>query len=158
MKFRVKPSSPLIIDRWIDVTYAALWAIYSFWGGAVMIAGLPTLNAASPDWYRALWSGCVGLLAFIACISAVSLFFQTRVSFITKKKVERAAVIALSAFIALYPVLLIWSAVGGDTDRIGVAVLSISYLLFPGYRIYLLGQRIKAYEAAAKEITHAAGE
>lgn len=157
MKFRVKPSSPLIIDRWIDVVYAALWAIYSFWGGAVLIVGLPTLTAASPDWYRALWSGCVGILAFIACISAVSLFWHSKISFITKKKVERAAVIALSAFIALYPVLLIWSAVGGDSDRVGVAVLSLSYLLFPGYRIYLLNQRIKAYEAASKEINNAAG-
>lgn len=156
MKFRVKPSSPLIVDRWQDVTYAALWAIYGAWGLAVLFKGLPTLTQMTPGWYQVVWSGAIGILSVIACLSAVSLFFHSKISFITKKKVERAAVIALGAFISLYPALLFYSAFGGDSDRVGSAVLSLSYLLFPAYRIYQLNQRIKAYEKANKEIHHGA--
>lgn len=152
MKFRVKPSSPLIVDRWIDVVYAALWALYAVWGLITMFSGLPTLDRLAPPWYPTLWAGAVGSLSAIAAICSISLFFDTKLSFITKKKVERAAVIALGAFITLYPVLLILAVFGGDSSRFSVAALSLTYLLFPGYRIYLLNQRIKAYELANEEV------
>lgn len=155
MRFRVTPHSPLIIDRWIDVVYGLFWSIYGAWGLTTLIVGLPTLTAASPDWYRVIWSGSVGILSAIAGIAAISLFFDTKVGFITKKKIERGAVIALGAFITLYPVLLFSSWFGGDTDRAAAAVLSLSYLLFPAYRIYLLNQRIKAYESTVKDMQDA---
>lgn len=148
MKFRVTPNSPLIVDRWLDVAFAALWGSYALWGLATLGSGLPTLSMAAPDWYVTLWAGAVGLFASVACLTIVSLFFESRISFIFKKKIERSAVIALSMLVFAYPILLWASVVGGDGDRVSIAALSLSYLIFPIYRVYVLNQRIKAYKSA----------
>lgn len=151
-KLRVTPFSPLILDRWLDVAFAVLWGVYACWGITTLIVGLPTITINTPEWYSTVWAGSVGSLAALAFLACLSLFFAGRPNFILKKKIERGAVICLIAFILVYPVLLFAASREGDTDRTSLAVLSVSYIVFPVYRVYVLNKRIKAYDIAVQEI------
>lgn len=154
-KLRARPRDPLILDRWLDVAFACLWGIYAAWGLTTLLVGLPTITINTPEWYSAVWAGAVGILSAIAFLACVSLFFLTRPHFLVKKKIERYAVVALVFFILVYPVLLIASATGGDIDRASLAVLSVSYVIFPIYRIYVLTSRINAFEVSSQELNDA---
>lgn len=150
--FLVAPWSPLLLDRWVDVAYAVNWGIYSLWGLMATIHGIATITDQAGSLYNFVWSGGVGTLSFIALIASISLFFRVpRVSPMRKKQIEYGTVIALVAFIAVYPVLLTIGAAGGDGNRVAAATLAYSYLVFPALRIWILRSRIKAFERAAQE-------
>lgn len=151
MKLQAKPSDPLIVDRWLDVAYICLWVIYGLWGITTLLVGLPTINMATSEWYQTAWSGSLGVLSWIAAVMAFLVFFKTEwLDQITKKRAEMAAVSVLCAFILIYPVLLTLRAFDGDIARVGgSAVLALSYLIFPGLRIYLLSKKIKGLKAVS---------
>lgn len=140
------PGDPVVTNRWIEVAFVILWAIYGTWGVMSLLSGIPTLADATQSWYQVLWSGAVGILSYTAMIFAVSVFFGVKPSPVTKKQFERGSVIALTAFIAIYPALLTIAAFEGDTDRIATAILALSYLVFPVFRVYMLTQKIKSYD------------
>lgn len=149
MRLQIKPSDPLIVDRWLDVAYVALWFIYGLWGVTTLVLGLPTIAKFAPDWYQTAWSGVIGLLAITASILAMLIFFDTSkwLSQITKKKSERTIVWVLCCFVAVYPVLLLLRAIDGEGEKTaGLFILLISYIIFPALRIHILSKRIKALE------------
>lgn len=155
MKLQHKPSDPIITNRWLDVAYVFLWVIYAMWGTLVFFAGLPTIATQSPGWYEPLWSVCIATLSALAAIFALSLFLKVpKISQVRKKKLEQGTVIALTAFVAIYPILLVTAAFGGDQIRMANSILAFSYLVFPIFRVYLLRQRIKSYELAQKELQY----
>lgn len=146
LRLNHSPNSPVVADRWLDVAYIALWFVYGLWGVSVFILGLPTIVQFAPEWYQAVWSGVIGCLAITAAILASLVFFDTGwISQITKKRWERFVVIALCAFIGIYPVLLVIRVLLGDFVTAGAAaVLSFSYVIFPILRLHLLKKRINA--------------
>lgn len=146
MRLQTTPSDPLIVDRWLDVAYVALWFIYGLWGVIIFILGLPTFTYFTPDWYQTAWSGVIGCLSITASILAALIFFETRwMAQVTKEYTERAIVIVLCAFILVYPILLIIRSIAGDVLVTGGAsALAFSYLIFPLLRIRILSKRIKA--------------
>ena len=151
----VGPSSPLLLDRWVDVAYAANWFIYAFWGLMATVHGIATVTDSAGSLYNFLWSGGIGTLSTIAFICSVSLFFRIpKISPLRKKQIEYGTVIALTTFIAVYPVLLTIAAFGGDGNRVAAASLAFSYLVFPALRIWILRSRIKAFERAIQEFAH----
>lgn len=158
LRLQSKPSDPLIVDRWTDVAFIALWFVYGLWGVVSLIVGLPTIAQFAPDWYQPAWSGMIGVLSITAALLASLIFFETSwMQQITKKKLERAIVRTLLAFIAIYPVLLILrSTIGGDVERTGAtSVLAFSFLIFPALRIHNLGVRIKAIKGVQANATGA---
>lgn len=139
----------------IDVAAAAYWGIYALWGLLASILGIATITQTVGSAYNFLWSGAIGTLCTVACIAAVSLFFETgRLTNVVKKQVELWAVRLLSCIIFVYPILLFITAISGDTNRAPTAVLSLSYLIFPLYRTYVLKKRIIAFERAQKDLTN----
>lgn len=157
LRLQTKPSDPLIVDRWVDVSFAALWLIYGLWGVASLILGLPTIAQFSPDWYQPLWSGMIGVLAITAALLASLIFFETSwMKQVTKKQLERALDRVLLAFIAIYPVLLILRSIDGDVLRTGAtSVIAFSFLIFPALRVHILTVRIKALKEVEANATGA---
>lgn len=155
MRLQLSPNDPLIVDRWVDVSYISLWFIYGLWGVSAFILGLPTVVEFASDWYQAAWSGAIGCLAITSAILALLVFFETGwMSQIKKKQWERTFVFVLCTFIIVYPGLLILRAFSGDFLLVGPsAVLSFSYVIFPILRIHILKKRIKAL----KEVEAVAG-
>lgn len=153
MKLLVRPSDPLIADRWLDVAYVIYWFIFGGWGITSIILGLPTVQMLTTDWYQTAWSGGIGALATLAGALALLVFFDTpRFKQISKKRAEQATVWVLGVFILIYPVLLIVRAGDGQQNRVGAAaVLALSYLVFPALRIHLLRGRIKRMLAAVSD-------
>lgn len=146
MRLQIKPSDPLIVDRYLDVAYVTLWFIYGLWGVTTFLLGLPTITQFTPDWYQTAWSGTIGCLAISASLLAALIFFETPwMRQVTKKYLERSIVYALMAFIAVYPVLLLLRAINGDIlITLGSSIITVSYLVFPALRIRILNGRIKA--------------
>jgi len=145
MKLLVKPSDPLITDRWLDVAYVVYWLIFGLWGITSLLFGLPTVQMLTTDWYQTTWSGCIGVLASLAGVLALLVFIDTpRLKQVTKKRAEFATVAVLVVFVFVYPVLLVVRAADGETSRVGAAaVLAVSYFVFPILRLHLLRVRIK---------------
>lgn len=153
MKLQHKVTDPIITNRWVDVAYGILWSIYAMWGVLVFFAGLPTIASQSPGWYEPVWSVFIATLSALAAISAFSLFVRVPgFDQVKKKTIELGTVIALTAFVAIYPILLVTAAFGGDQTRAANAILAFSYLVFPILRVYMLRQRIKSYKLAQKEL------
>lgn len=148
------PSDPLLLDRMIDVAAAAYWAIYALWALLAGFLGIATITHAAGEFYNFMWSAGIGTFSVIALLASISLFFDLgpRFSPSTKKKIELYAVRSLSILIAVYPVLLFVAAFAGDGNRAPSAVLSLSYLVFPLFRSYVLKKRIVSFERAKKVI------
>ena len=145
MKLQVKPSDPLILDRWVDIAYLALYLIYAAWAIFSVVIGLPTVMTLASDAYQIAWSGTIGILCLVAAGSAALTFFYVpHMRQITKKRVEFASVFTLWFFIIVYPVLLVVRAIDGELSVTGpAAVLAISYLIFPTLRLWILHNRIQ---------------
>lgn len=157
LRLQIKPSDPLIVDRWLDVAYVALWFTYGLWGVTTLILGLPTIQQFTPQWYQTAWSGAIGLLAITASLLAALIFFETKwIRQITKKTLERAIDGILCTFLGIYPLLLILRSIDGDFARTaGLSVLILSFLIFPLLRIHILTKRIKALREVQKNATGA---
>jgi len=155
MRLQIKPSDPLIVDRWLDVAYITLWFVYGLWGVASLILGLPTITQFTPDWYQTAWSGVIGCLSITAAILAALVFFETKwMRQITKKTLERGVVYILVSFVGIYPILLILRSVDGDLLKTGAqAVMAFSFLIFPILRVHLLSKRIKAIKEVMGNVT-----
>jgi hypothetical protein len=148
LKLIARPSDPLVVTRELDVFFIVCWAIYAAWGITACIFGIPSINFVNGLLYNQIWSGGIGLIATVALISAISIFFKTRTHQITKKKVERAALHALSWFVVAYPALLLLLAIfTGNVTYLATSVIGLLYLLIPIYRIRHLSKRIKYYES-----------
>lgn len=152
----VRPSDPLIVNRFEDVTFAVFWFIYTMWGLAASMFGIGTIERQAGELYNFLWSGAVGTFSLIACLAAISLFFKfpgNRLVPPNKKMIEMWAVRVLIPLILVYPVLLTISAIfEGDLNRGVTAVHACSFLVFPWYRQYSLRRRILNFKRAAQEI------
>jgi hypothetical protein len=152
MKLKFHPRDPMVTDRWFDIAFIANWVVYCFWGVAIFIQGLPTFDITTPYWYPQAWAGAIGVLSGVAALSALSMFVQTpRLTDLWKKKIELGSLTALGAFISIYPITLIGLAISGDKGRIAIAVLSLSYLIFPLLRIHLLRRALRMYEKTEQE-------
>ena len=153
MKLQIKPSDPVVLTRWVDVCYVYVFTVYALWGISSALVGLPTLNIYTPDVYQIVWSGCIGLLSTVAAFFASLVFFDTSwMSQITKKMIEFRAVLVASAFIVVYPILLIARVVNGEVAEVGpTAILSLSYLGFPVLRLFILRMRIRTLRAISGE-------
>lgn len=146
---------PLVLDRSIDLAAAITWLIFAFWGLVASITGLETIVSAAGPLYAFLWAGGIGTFATIACAAATSLFFDlgTRLAPPLKKRIELWAVRSLSLLIGLYPLLLFIAGVfSNDGNRLITAVLTLSLLVFPLYRIHVLKARINTFLRAQKEL------
>lgn len=157
LRLQIKPSDPLIVDRWLDVAYVTLWFSYGLWGVVSLIAGLPTITQFAPDWYQTAWSGAIGLLAITAAILATLIFFDTKwMKQITKKILERGIVYVLCSFLGIYPFLLALRSLDGEAHKTaGLSVLILSFLIFPALRIHILSKRIKAIKEVETNATGA---
>lgn len=150
----VTPSDPLLLDRSIDVFFAGVWALYAAWGLSASILGVATITDAVSPVYTFLWALSIGVLSSVACLSAISLFFDlgTRLRPPVKKRVELWAVRVLACIVGVYPVLLVIAAVSGDPNRGPSAVLAFLYVLIPYFRGRMLRKRIRNFERATQEI------
>lgn len=148
------PGDPLVTDRSQDLASGILWLIYSLWGLVATFAGITTITEQAGPLYNFLWSMGIGVVALTASLSAFSLFFDlgTNLSPPMKKRVELWAVRVLALLIAVYPILLSFAVLGGDTVRGPSAVLAFSYLVIPIWRSHVLVKRIRALDRARKEI------
>jgi hypothetical protein len=144
-ELQVHLSDPVILDRWLDVAYIALFASYGIWGVTTALIGLPTVSGFTNGLYQLLWSGAIGIIALNAAFMAFLVFFKTSwMRQVTKKRLELASVIALIPFIVLYPILLVIRIFYGEGDLVGgTTVLGISYLIFPVLRVWILRGRIR---------------
>lgn len=151
MKLQLKPSDPVVVDRWLDVAYFFLWLIYGAWGVFSVVVGLPTVQNFASESYQTIWSGMIGVLALTAAAMIVLVFFRTSwMAQITKKRIERGAVIALTAFVFVYPILLGLRAAEGEIVKVGPSsLLAVSYIIFPIYRIWVLRNRIRSLRLVA---------
>lgn len=149
-KVLLRPSDPLILDRWLDVAYIMLWISYGVWGVVTAWFGIPTFTQLTSETYQTIWSGALGLLALAAAVMALLVFFDTPWMLqISKKRAEHALVICIIPFITVYPILLVIRVAEGDHERVaGTLVLRISYLIFPILRVYILRGRIKKLKDA----------
>lgn len=140
-----KYRDPVIADRTVDLMAIAYWFCFSGWGVASTIAGIPTITNATTPLYELVWGGTVGLLSFIACAAAASTFVNSRTTMarIRKKQTEIWAVSMLAGCIAVYPILIGVAALGGDADRIATFFVSVSFLIFPTWRVRHLYYRIR---------------
>lgn len=153
-KLLARPGDPLLLDRMVDVCAAAYWMVYTLWALLAGFLGIATITDAAGGFYNFMWSAGIGTFSLVALLASVSLFFDFGHRFDPplKKKVELYAVRCLMILIAVYPVLLFLAAFGGDGNRAPSAVLSLSYLIFPFFRTYVLKKRIVTIERAKKEI------
>lgn len=157
LRLQIKPSDPLIVDRWLDVAYVALWFSYGLWGAITLVVGLPTITQFTPDWYQTAWSGAIGLLSITAAILASLIFFDTKwMKQITKKMLERSITVVLCAFLGIYPFLLALRSLDGEAHKTaGLSVLILSFLIFPVLRLHILTKRIKAIKEVETNATGA---
>lgn len=153
-KLLARPSDPLLLDRMIDICAAAYWLVYTLWALLAGLLGVATITDAAGEFYNFMWSAGIGTFSLVAFFASVSLFFdfgpKCEPSF--KKKIELYAVRSLMILIAVYPVLLFLAALGGDGNRAPSAILSLSYLIFPFFRTYVLKKRIVTIERVKKDI------
>ena len=143
-----RPSSPVIVSRWLDVAFAGLWLVVMLWGIVSGFAGIQTLNnvAGTVTSFQAVWSFSIALLAFIALCAISLTFLPAPIPPLRRKKVELYAVILLTGLIAVYPCSLIYLVlVDGDIDRLALATISLSYPIFPVWRAGYLRGKIMNY-------------
>lgn len=145
MKLRYRFSDPVVITREYDLAYMILWALYAWWGIQSIVSKIPTIDKVSSDAYGVAWAGGIALFSLIALCAAISVFFETKLSQPTKKRIELYSVIILLGFIAVYPLSLTVLSFHGDTGRQATTVLAYTYLVFPYLRVRYLNRRIKQY-------------
>lgn len=143
-------NEPVLADRSLDVMAGALWAIYGLWGMSSTISKIPTLDRAASPLYQLIWGGLIGLVALVAAIAAFSTLVPgSTLVRIRKKQAEMWAVSILGGFIGVYPVLIFLEALTGDPARQSIAILSLSYLVVPTWRVYHLVRRIRSLRPEA---------
>jgi len=145
-RLRERILEPVIVDRGVDVMAFTLWVIYGAWGAVSTLAHMPTLTDAAPPLYSILWGALIGFFALVAAVACVLTFFTaTPAGRLWKKRAEMTAVCLMGGLIAVYPALLFVRAiVDHDADRAAIAVLGLSYLVVPTWRIRHLTKRIRA--------------
>lgn len=135
------PRDPVMVDRKLDVAYALYWLILAAWGFVAAFKGLASIREQFGAIYSFYWPLFIATIATVGLVAAVSFFFRTRLAQTTKKRIERTAAIAQSLVVGVYPVALVLS---GNYPS---AILLLVFILIPVYRIIVLNQRIKQYEA-----------
>lgn len=147
-RFLERVHEPIVTDRGLDVASIIQWTIYAAWGIVSTVAQIPTLAKVTPDAYGIVWGAAIGVTMLIAAGAAASTFFGGP-GRIRTKRVELFALVLAIFIIAVYPILLVVQAfVLGDVNRWALAVLSLSYLVFPLFRTRHLVKRIRSLRAA----------
>jgi len=137
---------PVVVTRELDLAYIILWALYAWWGIQSLITTLPSISMVSSNLYSTVWAGSIAILSSIAMVTAILVFFRTgRWSQPAKKRLEEYVVMLLCGVILVYPAAVIFLSFHGDTDRLAIIPVALSYLIFPLLRVRLLNRRIKQY-------------
>lgn len=141
---RKRLDEPIIADRSVDLMAAAFWFCIAGWGISSTIAGIPTISAATTPLYELLWGATIGVTASVAFAAAASMFLNSTSvqARIKKKTTEFTAVCILAGFMSVYPILLFTAALGGDTNRIALTFVGLSFLAVPTWRARHLYRRI----------------
>ncbi|MDQ7877380.1 hypothetical protein Q9R08_05250 [Microbacterium sp. QXD-8] len=141
-----KVNEPVITDRSVDLVFVAYWLCFTWWGVASLIAGVPTIQNSTTAVYELWWGGSITGLSFIAALAAASTFISTTdvKKRARRKTIEMSAVLMLTGFLFVYPMLLIVAAAQGDQGRVAIVALGFQYLLFPAWRARHLFKRIRA--------------
>lgn len=152
MRLQVRPGDTLILDRWLDVAYVALWTIYGAFGLTALIEGFPTIQWFTPDAGMTIWSGLVGVASSVAALAAASVFFTAPPSPETKKQIERAMVKVIIVLLIVLVIASLTEAIFFHRAHSG-AVVAFSYLVFPVLRVHILRKKIEAIHAVQNETT-----
>lgn len=136
---------PLVVDRRLDLAAIILFAIYGLWGVATTYVNTSILQVEI-TFYPVVWGAMTGLVALLAFASAVYTFFLAppRVKRrLWALRLEMASVAILAGHIAVYPALVFIGVFFGDLNRPDLAILSLSYIVFPVWRVLDLISRIQ---------------
>lgn len=142
--------SPLVIDRKLDVAFLILWAIYGAWGWTSAIVNTTILDIPI-TFYPTIWGAVIGLSGTTAALIVLSSFFFDSDQYrerILQKRVEVAAVGLMIGFIAVHPIAQFAGPLIGEEQRPDRAILALSYLVMPAFRIMLQLDRIQKIKAA----------
>lgn len=147
---RVKPSDPLLTTRWFDVISGGTWLIAFFYSICTLVAPLPTFSyAGAPSWYSMVWSLGVGTSALVAAISAHWIFYDGGLDRITKKRLERDALLILGGFTVIYGILVVVDLFHGYGVLLSQTFRVIETLPLLVFRIHHLNGRIRGLMTAS---------
>lgn len=131
----------------------ALWLIYGCWGIATITVNASVLKEALRGFtfYPVLWGGVIGLLCLVSFAVAGAGFlvrlddYRKRVAL---KRIEAWTVALFLGFLIVYPVVMWANALNphftpDEPARFDLAILSLSYLVFPFWRVKNLLDRTK---------------
>lgn len=143
---------PLIIDRKLDIAFLILWALYGGWGWAGAIVNTTILDIPI-TFYPTIWAAVIGFSSTAAALIVTASFFIRSDQYkerILHKRLEVAAVGLMVMFITVHPVNEIVGLAAGTPHRPDSAILALSYLVMPAFRILLQLERIQKIKAADK--------
>jgi len=146
-----KLSEPVVSNRSIDLWAFAGYVCLGWWGTFSVLTGIPSITAAATPLYELMWGAAIAVFAMVAGVASLSTFFRIpRVSRIVKKQTERAALVPLIFFIAVYPAILAAQAISGDTTKIATIGIGAYFLVGTIWRVIHLGCRIKGLRTLGK--------
>lgn len=143
-RFLDHPNTPVVVDRKFDIYFGITFFLYAAWAFVSTLEHIPTVNRVASDTYQYLWSGAIGTFALVATMFIILSFLPTRMSRVTKEKIELVAVILLSGFVSVYPCILLFNWLALGNPQVSAAFfLSLMYILTPLYRATHLIRRIR---------------
>jgi hypothetical protein len=144
----VRPSDPLLTNRWGNLAFGMIWLLDGIWGFVSATFRIPTLSLSTPHWYEVLWSTGMTIAGLTAAFGCLSVFFRTPwLSLLNKKRVELYGLYWLTGFVGIYIILLFyfgWIADPHDPGRASLSIVAIQFAIMPLLRIYQLNRRISA--------------
>lgn len=152
----VRPSDPLLTNRWGNLAFGLTWLVDGLWGYVSASFRIPTLSLSTPHWYEVLWSTGMTLAGLVAAFGCLSVFFKTPwISLLNKKRIELYGLYWLAGFIGIYIVLLFyfgWISPVHDPGRASLSIVAVQFLIWPVLRIYQLNRRISAIISTPKKV------
>jgi hypothetical protein len=130
---RVRPNDNLLTTRWLDITAAGTWLLYSIYGISTFLQKLGSFKTlGAPYWYSTGWSCGIAISAGVAGLAAAWIFHDDRFPLLKKKRLERDALLVFIAFLIVEFSLLT-----------GLVVMGHAIMTFPSFRIGHLNRRIR---------------
>lgn len=130
---------PVLVDNSLNRAIAIKYVIYSLFGLAGVLTTIPSITQLAGEVSAVILAAIVMVTSIAAAVAAWNSARNAQ-----WEKVEIFTTITMVCFIGVYNFALVYLSLGGDLDRVNVAVISSALLVIPIWRIrYLIKKNRK---------------
>lgn len=137
-----KVTAPVLTDKTLDLAFAVKYFIFSVFGAVGAASTVPAISVVGGAVYELFWTISIFLVSLAATALVLYNLFHQPTKWNTIK-LEFYTTIGVVFLVGTYSGALITLALQGSDTRYSLAVISLSLLVFPVWRLRQLWKKLK---------------